>query len=119
MKQLSYAINSIAVIFVIGIGIQSMDTFSLQAVSLLLLAISPYLYGSLVTKLVSNQNAIIITTFVVFVLAMGGSYLLLDAMYIHPDPQGALAFVVIPVYQWGLLLLATLPIYLFNKKGKE
>ena len=40
-------------------------------------------------------------------------------LVLHPDPQGALAFVVISVYQWGLLLLATLPIYLFNKKGKE
>ena len=119
VKKVSYVMNTIAVIFVIGIGIKSMDTFSLKAVGFLLLAISPYLYGSLLTKLVSNQNAIVLTTFVVLVLAMGGSYLLLDAMYIHPDPQGALAFVVIPVYQWGLLLLATLPIYLFNKKGKE
>ena len=119
VKQISYVINTIAVIFVIGIGIQSMDTFSLKAIGFLLLASSPYLYGCLVTKLVSQRKAIVITTFVVFVLAMGGSYLLLDSMYIHPDPQGALAFVVIPVYQWGLLLLATLPIYLFNKKGKE
>jgi len=119
VKKVSYVMNTIAVIFVIGIGIKSMDTFSLKAVGFLLLASSPYLYGSLLTKLVSNQKAIVLTTFMVFVLAMGGSYLLLDAMYIHPDPQGALAFVVIPVYQWGLLLLATLPIYLFNKKGNE
>ena len=119
MKQISYVINAIAIIFVIGIGINSMDTFSLKAVSFLLLASSPYLYGSLLTKLVSKQNAIVITTVVVLVLALGGSYLLLDAMYIHPDPQGALAFVVIPVYQCGLLLLATLPIYLFNKREKN
>ena len=116
MKNIAYGISFIAIMITIGIGIQSMDTFSLKAVGFLFLASSPYLYGSLVTKLVLNQNAIVITTVVVFVLATGGIYLLLDAMYIHPDPQGALAFVVIPVYQWGLLLLATLPIYLFNKK---
>ncbi len=115
MKKIAYVISFIAMMITIEIGIQSIDTFSLKAVGFLLLAISPYLYGSLVTKWVSNQKAIILTTFVVFVLSIGGSYLLLDSMYIHPDPQSALAFVVIPIYQWGLLLLATLPIYLFNK----
>ena len=119
MKKIAYGINFIAVMITIGIGIQSMDTFSLKAVGFIVLASSPYLYGSLLIKSVSKRNAIVITTFVVFVLAIGGTYLLLDAMYIHPDPQGALAFVVIPVYQWGLLLLATLPIYLINKKGKK
>ena len=119
MKKIAYGINLISVIFVMGIGIQSMGIFSLEVAGILFLASSPYLYGSLLTKFVSKRKAIVLTTFVVSVLAIGGSYLLLDAMYIHPDAQSALAFVVIPVYQWGLLLLATIPIYLINKKGKE
>ena len=119
MKKIAYGINFIAVMITIGIGIQSMDTFSLKAVGFIVFASSPYLYGSLLTKLISKRKAIIITIFMVFVLATGGSYLLLDAMYINQDPQASLAFIVIPVYQWGLLLLATLPIYLINKKGNK
>ncbi len=34
------------------------------------------------------------------VLGPGGTYLYLDAAFIHPDPQSALAFLVIPLYQW-------------------
>ena len=116
MKQVAYGISFIAAIFTLGIGIQSMDAFSLEAVGFLFLAISPYLYGALLTKWVSKRKAILLSAFVLCVLAIGGSFLLLEGMYIHPDPQSALAFVVIPLYQWGLLLLTTLPIYLFNKK---
>ena len=95
-----------------------MDAFSLGALGLLVWAVSPYLYGMLVTKLVSKRNAVVTIVLVVSVIVMAGIGLLIDAMYIHTDPQSALAFVVIPVYQWALLLLATLPIYLLNKNKK-
>lgn len=94
-----------------------MDAFTLGAVGLLVWAVSPYLYGMLVTKLVSKRKAIVTVTLVVSVI-VSGVFLLIDAMYIHTDPQSALAFVVIPLYQWALLLLATLPIYLLNKNKK-
>ena len=34
------------------------------------------------------------------VLGLGGLFLYLDAVFFHPDPQSALAYVVIPLYQW-------------------
>ena len=33
------------------------------------------------------------------VIGFGGAYLYLDAAFIHPDPQSALAFLVVPRYQ--------------------
>ncbi len=107
-----------AVLFTISVGILSMDVFSPGAAGLLLWAVSPYLYGMLLTKLLSKRKAIVTFILVLSVIVIGGIVLLIDAMYIHTDPQSALVFVVIPLYQWVLLLLVTLPIYLINKKEK-
>lgn len=107
-----------ASVLTIAIGILNMDAFSLGALGLLLWAVSPYLYGTLLIKPVSKRKAVVTVVLVVSIIVIGGMMLLIDAMYIHTDPQSALAFVVIPAYQWVLLLLATLPIYLLNKKGK-
>ena len=118
IKTTSYLLAAFAAVFTIAVGILSMDAFSPGAVGLLVWAVSPYLYGMFVTKLVSKRKAIVTFTLVLSVIVIGGIILLIDAMYIHTDPQSALAFIVIPVYQWALLLLATLPVYLLNKKGK-
>ena len=107
---------TLASFLTMAVGILSLDAFSLGAVGLLVWAVSPYLYGMLVTKLVSKRKAIVTLTLVLSVIVIGGVSLLIDAMYIHTDPQSALVFVVIPLYQWALLLLATLPIYLLNKQ---
>ena len=100
----------------IVVGILNMDTFTLGAMGFLVWAISPYLYGMILTKLLSKRKAIATNILLISVIATGGIFLLVDAMYIHTYPQSALVFVVIPAYQWVLLLLATLPIYLINKK---
>ena len=46
--------------------------------------------------------------FVAALLATGfGLWVITDAVFIHPDAQGALVFVVLPLYQWlivGLVL---------------
>ncbi len=34
-----------------------------------------------------------------------------DPIFIHPDAQGGLAFIVIPLWQWALLVLVTIPVY--------
>ncbi len=95
-----------------------MDAFSPAAVGLLIWAVSPYLYGMLVAKLLVRRKAIVTFTLLLSVIVIGGIALLIDAMYIHTDPQSALVFVVIPTYQWALLLLLTPLIYLFNKNKK-
>ncbi len=118
IKITAYVLAAFSVIFTIAVGILNMDAFSLGALGLLVWAVSPYLYGMLLTKLVSKRKAVVTVVLLVSVIVIGGIVLLIDAMYIHTDPQSALVFVVIPLYQWGLLLLTTLPIYLLNKKGK-
>ena len=119
MKTFSYFIGIFTTTLTVLVGILNMNTFTLGVIGFLIWAVSPYLYGMILTKLLSKSRAITVSVLLLSIIAIGGIFLLVDAMYIHLDAQSALAFVVIPVYQWGLLLLATIPIYLINKKGKE
>lgn len=119
LKILSYAINLFAGMAVIIIGIQSMDTFSLVALGFLIWAISPYLFTAWLVKLSIQYKTVIIVFGTSLILAIGGIYLFIDAMYVHPDPQGALVFVVIPMYQWAILFIVSLPIYISYRKRKN
>jgi len=98
------------------VGILNMDTFALGAIGFLVWAISPYLFAVFMTQRSTQHVAILIVTGVSFILAIGGVFLLIDAMYIHQDAQSALVFVVIPMYQWIILLVTALPLYFINKK---
>jgi len=93
-----------------------MDSFSLAAFAFLVWAISPYLFSAFRTKRSTDQMEIMLVTGLSLIIVIGGIFMLIDAIYIHPDAQSALAFVVIPFYQWVMLLVAALPIYLVNKK---
>ena len=83
------------------VGILNMDT---------------YLFAAFMTKRSTKHAAILMLTGVSFILAIGGIFLLIDAMYIHQDAQSALVFVVIPMYQWIILLVTALLVYFMNKK---
>jgi len=98
------------------VGILNMDTFVLGAIGFLLWAVSPYLFAIFMTKQNTQYAATLVVTGVSSVLAIGGIFLLIDAMYIHLDAQSALVFVVIPMYQWIILLVTAFPIYFINRK---
>ena len=115
MKRISFGINLLASLVTIAVGILTMDTFSLGAIGFLVWAISPYLFAAFITKYSTEYAAISMATGASVILAIGGVFLLIDAMYIHQDAQSALVFVVIPMYQWIILLITALPIYFINK----
>ena len=116
MKRISYGINLFASLVTIAVGILNMDTFALGAIGFLVWAISPYLFAAFMTQRSTKYAAVLMVTGVSFILAIGGIFLLIDAMYIHLDAQSALVFVVIPMYQWIILLITALPLYFINKK---
>ena len=78
----------------IAVGILNMDTFALGAIGFLIWAISPYLFAVFMIKRSTQYAATLIITGVSSILAIGGIFLLVDAMYIHMDAQSALVFVV-------------------------
>lgn len=108
IKLISYGVNLLASLVTITVGILNMDTFALGAIGFLVWAISPYLFAVFMIKQRTQYTSTLVVTGVSSFISVAGIYLLVDAMYIHPDPQGALAFVVIPMYQWVILLIIAL-----------
>ncbi|RLA70008.1 MAG: hypothetical protein DRG09_04370 [Epsilonproteobacteria bacterium] len=117
MKTIAYRIGVLSILLTLAIGIFSMENFSFAVLGFLLWSVSPYLYTMFVIKLVSHKTAVTAMTVILTLTAMIGIFIIYDAMYIVKDAQSALALVVIPLYQWGLLLLSTLPIYLIHKRA--
>ncbi len=118
MKRLAYSINLLAGLVTVGVGIQSMDAFALGTLAFLIWAVSPYFLAALLTKCVKAQSSTLIISGLSVILATSGIFLLIDAMYIHSDAQGALAFIVIPLYQWIVLIIVTLTLFIIEKKHK-
>ncbi len=115
IKLISYGVNLLASLVTITVGILNMDTFALGAIGFLVWAISPYLFAVFITRRSTQYAVTLVITGVSFILAIGGISLLIDAMHIHLDAQSALVFVVIPMYQWIILLITAISIYFINK----
>jgi hypothetical protein len=114
MKNISYGMNLLGLFLTLGIGL--FQSFSLETLGFLLLIITPYFFAMLLTKWSKNHIASMVTAGTSSILALGGVFLIIDAMYIHPDAQSGLVFPVVAVYQWAILLVISIPLYIINKK---
>ena len=115
MKFISYGINILAIMTVIVIGILQMETFSLEGVGILVWTISPYLLSIYITMKTSEMKILYIVSILSIFIAIFGVSLLIYTLYIQNDAQSALVFFVIPLYQWGILLLSILMTYFIHK----
>ena len=61
----------------------------------------------LITLLYFSKRTILIKTFSVLILiiTLVSAYILFDGMFVHPDAQGGLMFLVLPMYQWAALFV--------------
>jgi len=77
----------------------------------------PYLMVIFLARKVSvslrNNLLVIIGT---VLISLGGVASYVDAVLLHPDAQGALAFVAVPFYQWISLGLLTGLLFLLRKR---
>jgi hypothetical protein len=78
----------------------------LSLFGLLIWAISPHI-AMLITLLYFSKRTILIKTFSVLILiiTLVSAYILFDGMFVHPDAQGGLIFLVLPMYQWAALFV--------------
>jgi hypothetical protein len=71
-------------------------------------AIPPYLMILfLVRKAFASRANNFVVIVGVLIISLGGVALYVDAALLHRDPQGALVFIAVPLYQWiiiGLLI---------------
>ncbi len=67
-------------------------------------AILPYLMTFfLVKRAFKSQIHKLIVMIGALIISIGGVALYVEAVWLHPDPQGALAFIAVPLYQWIVL----------------
>ena len=114
MKKIAYLMNMIGLVLTVGIGL--LQSFSFETMGYLLLIITPYLFAMLLTKWSKNSIAMMVMAGISSILMLAGIFLIIDAMYIHPQAQSGLAFPVVAVYQWVILLVVSIPLYFINKK---
>jgi len=120
MKQISFIVVIAAAVSTVVIGVKTTNyPISAGALGFIGWAVSPYFYLAVMAKLVSRRAATIVVAVVAFLVGGFGVWAFIDTMFIHPDAQGGLAFIVVPMWQWTMLLLATLPVYLLNKVKSE
>ncbi|MEA3546726.1 MAG: hypothetical protein U9R66_03610 [Thermodesulfobacteriota bacterium] len=120
MKQISFIVVIAAAIFTVVIGVKTTSyPISAGALGFIGWAVSPYFYLAGMAKFVAQRAAVIVVAVLAFLVGGFGVWAFIDAMFIHPDAQGGLVFVVVPMWEWALLLLATLPVYLLNKVKNE
>jgi hypothetical protein len=50
------------------------------------------------------------------IITVGGLAAYVDAIWLHPDPQGGLAFIVVPLYQGIILGLLAVLLWLVKKR---
>ena len=115
MKVLANTLTQAAASITFLIGTTSLDSFSLKGLGFLFWAVSPYFLMIFTLSKSSNQLMIRGISVCSMVIALFGTALLVYSMYIQKDAQSALAFVVIPIYQWGIFLLSSLFLYLIYK----
>jgi hypothetical protein len=72
-------------------------------------AISPFVGVAIVMRRVaSERRAALVMTVAAIALSGVSAWLLYQTFVVHLDPQSAIAFVVLPLYQIGALLLPVL-----------
>jgi len=116
MKNITYIVIVIIVLATVVIGFKTMSKpITPGALGFIVWAISPYFYLSVLAKAVTKK----VSNIAVFILALFGGglglWVIVDAMFIHLDAQGGLVYIFIPLWQWVLFIIATLPVYFLNR----
>ena len=107
MKRVAALLLVTAWVLEFALGIQAMeDRLSLSGLGFLLLLSLPYLLGLGLLRLTRSPRAATPVAGLMIFLALAGSSVLLDAFYIHPDPQSGLALITVAVYGMPIVALA-------------
>ena len=117
MKKVSFVIIIVAIMVTTAIGVQTAESpMSVGAWGIVVWAVSPYIYLAIMTRLISHNIPAIIVAVLAFLAGGFGAWGLVDTMFLNPDAQGGLAFIVLPLWQWVLLVLVTIPVYFLHRK---
>lgn len=116
LKKIAYLFGLIAAMTTLGIGFSAMEELSLAGLSMLILAIVPYVIMSFVISKSKHALSVSMNGWLTIFLTFIGTVTLVYEMYFHKDAQSALAFVVIPLYQLFVFAIISFVVYLVAKR---
>ncbi len=120
LKKFSYFVTVSAILVTLGTGIYAMgESIKVSGLLILLLVIVPYLFGMWVLSRMKQEKTIRLLSFVLILLSVAGTAMLIDAMLLKNDAQGATVFFVLPVFQFPIVLISAAYGFFMQRKGTE
>lgn len=120
MQKLSLILCALSALTTVVIELVMMSMqVSTTTLSFLIWGVSPYALLIALIKAAKSSMARISAFVITLVTGSWGIVVIINAMFIHPDPQGGLVFLFIPFWQWLFLLLSVLPVLWLNKVNKH
>ena len=116
LKKIAYWLIIVASVVTTGIGFSTMDKLNLAALLFLFFAIIPYIVMSFVISKSEHLLTLTVNAWLIIFLTLLGTATLVYEMYFHKDAQSALAFVVIPVYQFFTFAIISFVVSLVAKR---
>jgi hypothetical protein len=77
--------------------------------------VSPYLYLAALNRWMKAPGPVRATLIIAVLAGLMGIWMLFDAIFLNPDAQSGLAFLFTPLWQWFLLLIASVPLYMADR----
>ncbi|HSB95874.1 MAG TPA: hypothetical protein VLC91_05475 [Spongiibacteraceae bacterium] len=115
MKISTYFFILLAATVTTAVGIKSASQpVTLSACGFIVWAVSPYVYLAVKAKFVSANAATFAVLLLSLIAGSFGVWFIVDAMFIHPDAQGGLIYIFVPLTQWVILVLASVPLFFLN-----
>ncbi len=119
MKKLNYLIISIFISTALWLNIMATaGALPLLRLVFCLWGISPWLGAALIVYKINARRFLPFFAGLVCLLGTLASAALIDVLFIHPDAQGGLVFLVTPFYLWAALAL-TAPLLWFVTREKN
>jgi hypothetical protein len=116
MKRITYLLIAVAAVATLLLEVAAASwPASGAGLGFMAWGVSPYLYLAALNSWVKTPGAIKAMLIMTALAGQIGIWLVVDAMFLNPDAQSGLVFLFAPLWQWFLLLLATLPLYFSNR----
>ena len=116
-------ITAAAVTFLIALVSLDYSTISLGdfASSLILIAgiLSPYGFALIINKMLSKKSTILIHHIISTFISVTGVFTIIYAQFIQQDAQSSMALIVIPLFQWIILIPLSLVLFILHKYSKK
>ena len=81
-------------------------------------AVAPYAYFILLPGEPRRGESPVARLVVTLLICGLGMYMLIDAVFIHPDAQSAMIFIFAALYQWAMIILYALVITVLGRIGR-